>query len=199
MAAGDAPVQDGLSCVTRAWRAHERELRAYLRHHLGENAPAEDLVQEVFLRALRQGGAFCTIEQPRAWLFQVARHALTDHWRTQRPQVPVSEAEALPQESADPRAPGLAPVDRLSDCLLRVLGELRPDDAAIVRACDLQGQTVQTFAQAQGLSLPAAKSRLLRARERLRAQMVTACQVRFDSDGSVCSHTPRSTEQRDEN
>ncbi|MCA6215597.1 sigma-70 family RNA polymerase sigma factor [Ideonella sp. B7] len=189
MAAPDALAQDGLSCVASAWHAHERELRAYLRHHLGESAPAEDLLQEVFLRALRQGEAFCTIAQPRAWLFQVARHAMTDHWRAQRPQEPVSEA--LPQEAADPRAPGLAPVDHLGDCLLRVLGELRPDDAAIVRACDLQGQTVQAFAQAQGLSLPAAKSRLLRARERLRTQMVTACQVRFDSDGSVCSHTPR--------
>ena len=65
------------------------------------------------------------------------------------------------------------------------------DDAAILRACDLEGQTQRDFAEAHGLSLPATKSRLLRARQRLRDRLTTACQVRFESDGSVASHVPR--------
>ena len=85
----------------------------------------------------------------------------------------------------------VAPIDALADCLSRTLGELSAEDAAILRACDLEGQTQRAFAQAQGLSLPAVKSRLLRARQRLRERISQACQVRFEADGSVGAHVPR--------
>ena len=85
----------------------------------------------------------------------------------------------------------MAPVDALSGCLARCLGELTAEDAAILRACDLEGQTTRAFADTYGLSLAAAKSRLLRARQRLRAQLTSACQVRFADDGSVDGHVSR--------
>jgi RNA polymerase sigma-70 factor, ECF subfamily len=64
------------------------------------------------------------------------------------------------------------------------------DDAAILRACDLEGQTQRDFAETLNLSLPATKSQLLRARQRLRDRLTTACQVRFEPDGSVADHVP---------
>jgi hypothetical protein len=124
----------------------------------------------------------------RAWLFQVARNALLDRART------AHATEPLPEGPAEPAAPvqeTMAPVDALADCLTRSLGELSPDDADILRACDLEGQTVRGFADAHGLGRPATKSRLLRARQRLRDRLTTACQVRFDADGSVAGHVPR--------
>ena len=78
--------------------------------------------------------------------------------------------------------------------MARTLGELAPEDAAILRACDLEGQTQRDFAHAHGLSLPAAKSRLLRARQRLRERLTTVCQVQFEPDGSVCGHAGRRNE-----
>ena len=64
-------------------------------------------------------------------------------------------------------------------------------DAAIPRTCDPQGQTLRAFAQANGLSLPAAKARLLGARQRLRDRMTSVCQVRFEADGRLGGHVPR--------
>ena len=47
------------------------------------------------------------------------------------------------------------------------------------------------FAQARTLSLAAGKSRLLRARQRLRARLTSACQVHFADDGKVDGHISR--------
>jgi RNA polymerase sigma-70 factor (ECF subfamily) len=185
------PGPDGattFACVARAWQVHEGELRGYLRRRLADADAAADLLQDVFVKAMRQGQGFCAIDNPRAWLFQVARNALIDRRRMERPTEPLPDDLA---ETAVLAAEAWAPVDALADCLTRVLGEMPVADATIVRACDLQGQTLRTFAAENALSLPAAKSRLLRARQRLRDRMTAACQVRFEDDGNVGGHVPR--------
>ena len=175
-------------CVSAAWHAHERELLGYLRHRLSDDAAADDVLQDVFVKAMRHGPGFCRLDDPRAWLFQVARNALVDRARTSHPTEPLPLGSAEPV--AEPPEP-LDPVDALTGCLERTLGELSPEDSAILRACDLQGQTQREFARIHGLSLAAAKSRLLRARLRLRERIASACQVRFEADGQVAGYVPR--------
>ena len=58
----------------RAWRQHQDELKRFLVHRTANVAEADDLLQEVFLRVVAQGAGFCSIANPRAWLFQVARN-----------------------------------------------------------------------------------------------------------------------------
>lgn len=173
-------------CVLRAWEAHEHELLAFLTHQIKDAHAAEDLLQEVFLKAMRKGQGFCSLENPRAWLFRVARHALIDVMRLAKRQV------ELPEDLIASAGEERAPVDELDACVVRQLPALDVEDRRILDACDLQGHTVRAFAEANGLSLAAAKSRLLRARRRLRERLIENCQVRFDDAGQVCCHRPRS-------
>jgi RNA polymerase sigma-70 factor (ECF subfamily) len=175
-------------CVVAAWQAHEGELRGYLRRRLRDVDAADDVLQDVFLKAIRHAGRFCAVEDRRAWLFRVARNALVDRQRTAHPHEPLS-AELADSLADEPDLPD--PVDALSGCLARTLAELAADDASILRACDLGGQTQRAFAEAHGLSLPAAKTRLLRARRRLRERLTCACQVSFEPDGRIAGHVPR--------
>ena len=171
-------------CLLDAWSAHEAELRGYLRHRLGDAQDADELLQEVFLKALRQGGRFCAVENARAWLFQVTRNALTDRLRSSREQIPLPEDVPAQGAEAGPQ------VDGQSRCLPRVLAELSESDRVALTLCDLDGQPQQVLAERLGLSLPGAKSRLQRARARLRQRLVEACEVRFDNTGKVCCFTP---------
>jgi RNA polymerase sigma-70 factor, ECF subfamily len=182
------PPAGAFPCVFAAWQAHAAELRGYLRHRVGDADVADDLLQDVFVKAMRQGRHFCALDHPRAWLFQVARNALVDRLRTQHAHEPVTDA--LADSSAQAAEPP-APIDALSDCVARTLAELAPEDAAILRACDLEGQTQRDYAAAHGLGLPAAKSRLLRARQRLRERLTQVCRVQFEPDGSVGGHAGR--------
>lgn len=62
--------QATFACVTAAWRAHEGELHGYLRHRLADAAAAEDVLQDVFLKAMRAGQGFCTLEDPGPGCFR---------------------------------------------------------------------------------------------------------------------------------
>lgn len=172
-------------CLMTAWSASEAELRGYLCHRLGHLEDAEELLQDVFIKAMRQGALFCRVENPRAWLFQVARNALADRLRLSRQHVPLpDDLAALPEES-------LAPVDALSQCLPRVLSELGAEDRLAITFCDLDGGSQQALAERLGISLSGAKSRIQRARQRLKQKMEKGCQVRFDETGAISSFTPR--------
>ncbi len=172
------------SCLINSWRAHENELRNYLRHRVGDAHLAEDLLQDVFVKAMRQGSEFCDLDNPRAWLFQVARNALVDHQRLHRETVELPED--IPQTIEQPD-----PVVTLSACVARVLSELSAEDRDIIEQCDLNGMKQQAYAQAHHLTLAAVKSRLLRARQKMRATLSTNCKVQFDPQGKVESYVPR--------
>ncbi len=171
-------------CLLDAWSAHEAELLRYLRHHIRPSSEAEDVLHDLFLRALRQGERFCAVNNPRAWLFEVARNVVVDRARGAR------RSEPLPEDLAAPELE-LAAVDGLSACLPRVLRELADEDREAIELCDLGGMTQGRFAELKGLSLPGAKSRVQRARQRLRAQLLRSCQVQLDETGAVCCFVPR--------
>ncbi|NYT63151.1 sigma-70 family RNA polymerase sigma factor [Alcaligenaceae bacterium] len=176
----DAP----LACVLQAWQGHEKELFAFLTHRLDDRDLAQDLLQEVFVKSIRQGQRFCALYNPRAWLFQVARNSLIDSVRHIKRFEEWSDH--LVVEPPEERSP----VDELDTCIGRSLPGLGVKDRHIIDACDLQGQTVRAYAEANELALAAAKSRLLRARKRLRDLLVKYCQIRFDETGQVCCHVP---------
>lgn len=173
------------ACLMTAWSVCEGELLGYLRHRVGHIEDAEEVLQEVFIKAMRQGEQFCDVDNPRAWLFQVARNALADRLRVSREYV------ALPDDLVDPPQDIPLPVDDLSQCLPRVLSELSEEDRFAIVFCDMDGKSQQALAERLDLSLSGAKSRLQRARLRLKQRIEIACQVRFDESGAVCCFTPR--------
>jgi len=173
-----------MNCLMTGWHQHEAELRGWLRHRLGSAADAEDLLQDVFIKAMRQGERFCAIANARAWLFEVARNALADRLRLARNTVELPEdLRAATEETAA--------VDSLAACLPRVLSELSHEDREAITLCDIEGLSQAEYARRKALSLPGAKSRVQRARKRLREQLTQACQVRLDAAGQVSDFVPR--------
>lgn len=173
-----------MNCLMSAWHRHEGELRAWLRGRMGNSHDAEDLLQDLFLKAMRQDKQFCEIGNARAWLFEVARNAIADRLRLKKEQVDLPED--LVHETDEPAA-----VDSLAACLPRALSELSEEDREAITLCDLEGLSQEDYARLKGLTLPGAKSRVQRARKRLREHLTGACQVRFDAAGKVCCFVPR--------
>ena len=173
-----------MNCLMTAWHENEAELRGWLRHRLGNPVDADDMLQDLFIKAMRQGERFCAIGNARAWLFEVARNALADRLRLKRDTIELPADLASDVEE-------VATVDSLVACLPRVLSEMSPEDREAIILCDLEGLSQDAYARRKGLSLPGAKSRIQRARKRLREQLSQACQVRLDAAGQVSDFVPR--------
>jgi len=68
---------------------------------------------------------------------------------------------------------------------------LSPEDREAITLCDLERLPQEEYARRKGLSLPGAKSRVQRARRRLRVQLTLSCQVSLDTSGQVSDFVPR--------
>lgn len=171
--------------ILDAWNAHQGELLRFVQSRVHAPEEAHDIVQETFFRAMRQPGGLDDVGNPRAWLFQAARNLVIDRFRLTKEQVPVPEDLAAEIDS-DTR-----PVDALSQCLPKVLSTLSDEDRQAITLCDIAGLSQQVYAAQFGLTLPAAKARVRRARLRLRSRLVEMCRVHFDERGNVCCFFPR--------
>lgn len=174
------------SCLDTAWRHYVPELRAWMRRRLSQPQDVDDMMQDLFIKAMNQGGKFCDIVNARAWLYEVARNAIADRMKVKREMVELPDDLVSQDED-------VAVVDMLTACLPRVLSELNDADRDALVKCDIEGMSQAVFAEKMGINLSTAKSRLQRARQKLRERMSSACQVKLDELGHVQDFVPRPT------
>jgi len=135
-------------------------------------AVAEDITQDTFISAFRKissyrGGIF------RAWLFRIAKNASLDYLRkmARRPESSLDEdivyfSETVKDDSADPLADVLnAELARLIE---QCLGGLSDDHRLAMVMIDVEGYQYDEVADSIGVSIGTVKSRLNRARARMR-------------------------------
>jgi len=164
------------------WRASGSRLRAWFERHTGDADAAEDLVQETFVRVHERMDTLLDASSVRAWVGRIARHVWIDHLRRRTP-------EPAPEDGLEPADAELEPdasLDRtVAGWLEGHLAELEPEDAHALRRVDLEGRTQAELAAETGLSLSGAKSRVQRARARLRARLEACCAFAFDARGGI--------------
>jgi len=172
-----------MKCITHAWDRYENELRGFLYNQLKDQHLSQDLLQDVFVKALTQREQFCELENVRAWLFRVTRNRLIDYYRTHKrhAEIPDNLPEAVPSTE---------PVVNLSKCLPKALQNLNTEDREIIELCDLEGLNQAEYAEHKHLSVAGAKSRIQRARKRLKEELHSACNIIFDEHGNVCCFDP---------
>jgi RNA polymerase sigma-70 factor (ECF subfamily) len=147
------------------YRAHVRPLYSYVaRRTGGDRSLTEDIVQETWLRALRDWRANGLPREPMAWLSKVASNLLASYYRRLKPQ-PATDPAHLQGPAAM-----AAPAAESAAMLHRALENLRPRQARLIEAFHFDGKAVAEIAGELGISEKAAEGRLRRAREALKAQ-----------------------------
>src|SRR5688572_22870704 len=85
----------------RVWHdLHERLLR-FIRARVADEASAEDILQEVFLKIHARIGSLRDEERLESWVFQIVRHAIADYHRAQRPHAALPEEVVAPDDGDD--------------------------------------------------------------------------------------------------
>lgn len=133
---------------------------------------AEDLTQEIFVKAYFALRSFAGDSAFYTWLFRIGSNHCLDHLRKRRPQEislddTTDEAETLTRlQSLEAPASERPDVPQQADSeVMRVLATLDPDQRLVLSLREVEGCTYEEIAKLMNCGVNTVKSRLNRARE----------------------------------
>lgn len=161
-------------------KMYDRNIFRIAQHITQNREDAEDVVQDAFLKAYENLGKFQEQSKFYTWLVRIAVNEALMRLRRRRPERMVSldeevktEEDSMPREVADwsPNPEQLYSQSELRDILSRTVQGLPPSFRTVFVLRDVENLSTEETAEALDLSVPAVKSRLLRARLQLRERL----------------------------
>jgi len=162
-------------------RLYADRIYNYVRRMVGHPQDAEDITQEVFLRAYQGLHQFDGRASFSTWLFRIATNLCIDHKRRQQRRVQTvpyhrdeEEEEEGDWEFADTSQPSA--LDQLLSKELETVVEqaverLSPKLKTVLLLYDVEGLSYEQIAETLGIPIGTVKSRLFAAREQVRKQV----------------------------
>lgn len=177
--------------------AQRDRVRRALVRIVGE-AEADDLTQEVFMRATRALPDFRGEAAVSTWLLRIARGIGLDYLRSRRHRevqrtVPfagptadeANTAAAATEPSEAPAALRGLVRREMSACIREYVTRLAPEHRVVIELKDLEGLSNAEIATRLGVSVGAAKIRLHRARQMLRRELERGCEFYRDEESEL--------------
>jgi RNA polymerase sigma factor, sigma-70 family len=152
---------------------HHRQFLGFLERRLGDQALAEDILQDAFVKSLEKPDDARDETSSVAWFYRTLRNAVIDHYRRNGARNRALEALAREMEGAVEPPSELR--DAICGCITRLAATLKPEYEQAIRRIDVDDVSVQAFAEEAGITPNNASVRVFRAREALRKQVKTSC------------------------
>lgn len=192
---GTAAVAGG---VEAAWRELHDQLLGFIARRVRTREDAEDILQEVMIRLHRSSGELEHVEHLTGWIYRVASNAIIDYYRKPaRREVPAgwqldveepsgSDSAPLADEPGTPELRG-----ELARCLAPLIERLPGSYRQALELTELEGVTQTEAADRLGLSVSGMKTRVQRARGRLKDLLLDCCHVELDHRRGVSGYSSR--------
>jgi RNA polymerase sigma-70 factor (ECF subfamily) len=170
------------------WKTFHAPLHNFIRRRVADEAAAEDLLQEVFLKIHQHVASLKDPQRLENWIYQITRNLIIDYYRHHRHAITSLEdpqALNIPYE-----LPGDDVVRELLPCVRAMVFALPDQDRQALLLTEYQGLTQKELSQRLGLSFSGAKSRVQRARARLKQLLLACCHFELDRRNHILNYQP---------
>ena len=187
-----AAKEGDLEAFSQLVKRYDRNVFRIAQHITHNEEDAQDVVQDAFLKAYQNLEQFQGNSKFYTWLVRIAVNEALMRLRRRRGDRTVSLDEGvetdegtIPREVADwsPNPEQLYGQSELSDILKKTIQGLPPGFRTVFVLRDVEGLSTEETAEMLGLSIPAVKSRLLRARLQLRERLAKYFKSQRGGDG----------------
>ncbi len=169
------------------WEAFYTPLHGFIRKRVSDEAATDDLLQDIFLKIHLHIDELQDVKKLEGWIYQITRNAIIDFYRSVRYTTSLDAPEALdiPADLPDDDI-----VSELFPCVQAMVKNLPEQDRQALVLTEYHGLTQKEYGERLGLSLSGAKSRVQRAREKLKQQLLACCHFELDQRGHIINYHP---------
>lgn len=160
------------------------QLHRFIAGRVPDADTAEDILQDVYLKIHAKMESLREEDRLESWVYQITRNAIVDYYRRARPQDELSDSLASPPDD-EPDA-----VSQLASSVKGMLGCLDGKYRQALELTELQGLSQVELATRLDITVSGAKSRVQRARDKLKEAFLDCCHFEFDRLGRVVDYHP---------
>jgi RNA polymerase sigma-70 factor (ECF subfamily) len=163
-------------------------MERFIQRRVSDPHQADDVVAEVMLRIHQNLASLDDRERVTAWVFRIARNAITDHYRrtARRREIVAAEPEPGVDRAADAWLDDQsATLAELASCIRPLVDALPGDYRRALVLTDLEGHSQVDAARMEGISVSGMKSRVQRGRRQFATLVKQCCDVTTDSRGEL--------------
>jgi len=171
----------------RAWDDLRTRLNRYVRRKVDVDA-SEDLVHDILLRVLQNEKTLSDADNPIAWIYTVAKNRIADYYRKQSRVNLANDSNLLEDEYADTETPTIGIDKDFADCLRPLTARLEPKYREALQLVDFNEMKQAEAANQIGISLSGMKSRVQRARIKLKEELLACCAIERDRFGEIIDY-----------
>lgn len=175
--------------IESIWNKFHVPLHAFIRRRVRDQALADDLLQEVFLRVHTRIDSLRDDTKLDAWIYQITRNVIADYYRAHRLPMPLTDelASSAANEADEQDALAL----QLAPSIREMVNALPAPYREAFLLTELNGMSQVELARQLGISVSGAKSRVQRARAQIKQMLLDCCHFEFDRRGGVVNYYPR--------
>lgn len=169
------------------WDTFQQPLQQFIRRRVDNVHSAEDILQEVFLKIHTHIDTLQQRDRLASWIYQITRNTIIDHYRAQRPDVDLPIALVGQEDVAvDENV-----VQELLPCVAVLVDQLPEPYQSAVRLTEYEGLSQKALSEQLGISFSGAKSRVQRARAKIKQALLECCHFQFDHAGRIVDYQSR--------
>lgn len=174
-------MHDKSQTITEIWSEFHAELRAYIVGKTQQEADADDILQDIFVKIIRHIDKVNQARHVRHYIYGMVRNALNDYYRQQRQPSDEAELERLAAEDESSQLNAT-----IAACCVRPFIHQLPApyrDALLMT--EFQEISQKELAENLGISYSGAKSRVQRGKEKLKGLILDCCAYQSDAYGNL--------------
>jgi RNA polymerase sigma-70 factor, ECF subfamily len=179
--------------IFEIWEEYKFSLLRYIKKRVTDEDDAKDILQDVLLKSYQYCSKGKTVLYLKSWLYKITQNTIIDYHKKNNKTISLSlDLVKVEDEKSI--------IGEASD-YIKVLLKLLPNDYAIpLYMSDIDGIDQKVIAESLGLTLPNTKSRIQRARVKLKGKFLECCVVGFGESGEMVSFDikPECTALKDE-
>jgi len=174
--------------LEQVWNRFGDRLLGFIKGRTAGTEEAEDLLQDVFIKVHT---GLCCLQEWTAmekWIFRVTRNLIIDRYRARRRHEELGEDIPSPYGEAEYEDDSVA---RLAFSLRETVDALPEPYREALVLTEYEGLSQAELAARAGISLSGAKSRVQRAREKLKGLLLACCHFELDRLGGIIDYHER--------
>lgn len=168
------------------WQELRSDLFRFIRSRVPSREVADDITQDTLLKIAKSIDSLKEEERLQPWAFSIAKNTIADYFRRNGSTSQTNEEPVQDEEYQNDNYN-----DEVASWLPGMIEELPEDDKLILTLTEIEGISQKEVAKRQKLGYSAVKSRVQRARSKLKKIILDCCQVETDRRGNVIDYMPR--------